>query len=265
MKLNKETLYVTGTKILSFIEHYAKQIISLILIIVVVFSIKGCAEKARENEALRELSVINDSSLNRTIINWKDKYGNEHARVEQLFVEKKLLNNKVDSIAGVLKIKPKQVTAFSKTGETIDIKGKLHVEPVYRDTSKAHNLSDVYATNNIDTNKIGYNFSWADAWVNVKGNIGITDSINITGTDTLKRTDYWKRKWFLGSKHYYTDFSNSNPHIKVTGFNGVELYKKNKNWSVGIDASIGYPLNSFNLNKPTLFIGIGVQKTIFRF
>lgn len=37
---------------------------------------------------------------------------------------------------------------------------------------------------------------------------------------------YWKRKWFLGKKHYFSEITSPNPHVKIPKFLELKVGKK---------------------------------------
>lgn len=241
------------TSLLNFLKKYWLQVLLLIVIAIMVGSIKSCNDKVQEIKELK--AHPGDSLANSKIKEWQDKYNLLHIQTENIQSQYAFGKYK-DSIGGLLNIKPRQIQAASKTGSILAVNEKLRV-----DTAVVTNL---LANGGSDTIK-NYNFSWRDAWMQVAGQIGDKDSIHITGTDTLSRVDYWKRKWFLGAKHYYTDLNNSNPHIKAVGYKGIEFRQKEKKWSVGLSLQYGYPLNNIQFTKPVTSIGISLQYSIFKF
>lgn len=184
---------------------------------------------------------------------WKDKYNNEHYKLERLQVDKSVLQVHADSLAKLLKIKPKQVQSYThiKSGVSLDqkLKSEIKYDTIWEDGFKT---------------VIEYRpFSYNDKWIDIKGDIGKSDSIHIKGTDTLTKVNYWKRKWFLGTKHYYSDFSNSNPYIKIEGLKQVEVKQTKSRWGIGpsiqMSARLGTPIEFI----PT--IGLSLQYNLIRF
>jgi len=121
-----------------------------------------------------------------------------------------------------------EIVIYTKTEEETKKVGKELAKIL------SEKLKTIYKT---DTIKIGEksqvinytDFTFKDNWIDIRGNVGKNDSIYIKGSDTLIRVDYVKRKWLLGRKRYYTDFSNKNPYIHIKGLKEVELVRKREN------------------------------------
>lgn len=190
---------------------------------------------------------------------WKDKNDELHATVEAVKLEKKQLKHEVDSITNLIKIKQRQITGFSKTSNEIVVSVQPHITDTFFVQKECKGDSVKVAE--------GYSFAWKDEWMDISGKIGTgNDSIYIAGTDTISKTEYWKRSWFLGAKKNYIDIHNSNKHIKTKGYSGVQFIGRNKPYSVGIGVQVGYPVNQpIDFKKPTVSVGIAIQKTLFRF
>lgn len=238
-----------------FIKSYWIFILVLILGIFLFFNVK----KTSENKPVNVHQEYSDTLEASVLKYWIDQYNREHTSAEYAVLENGRLKKSVDSISSLLSIKAKQVKAFSQIVSAISLDGKLDVDSTTQ-------IILCPEDDSITTVK-ELAFSWKDHWMNVAGTIGNgADSIHVSGTDTLSRVDYWKRKWFLGAKHYYTDISNSNPHIHTTGYRGMEFKPAKYNWSIGLGAQVGYPVNQpIILNKPVISLGISVQRTIIRF
>lgn len=182
---------------------------------------------------------------------WMDKYNNEHLALESIKVKDVVMQLYADSLAHLLNITAKQVQAISNIKTSMEFKNKLKVDTVYIDSTHQYQT-----------------FVWNDKWISIKGDIGNTDSILITGTDTLTKVDYWKRKWLLGAKHYYVDISNENPYIKLTGLKSVEIQSKKKTrLGIGPYIGIGYNINGTNVidfKKPQVSFGIGINYQLIK-
>jgi hypothetical protein len=275
MKLNKETFFTFTNNSISFIEYHWKAIVNItigLLCLFLIFAIKGCEKKNQLINDLKKVSVYSDSIANSKITVWKDKYGKEHDRAENLVVLSAAFAQDLDSISRLLKVRPHAITATNKSGFNFNLDEKMHVDTMYEWSAPPmpdHSGNSIWTPVNSPQEDavIGsINFSWSDNWTKINGSIGDgKDSIHITGTDTLKRTDYWKRKWLLGKKVYYSDFTNSNPHVQLAGYKGMQFADNSKKWSMGITAIIGYPTTGIDLKKPSIYFGIGVQRTLFKF
>lgn len=233
--LIKTKKYLTYDRILLF---------GIILLILLV----STCNKRKRNEALKgeqESAQI-----------WSDMFGNEHAKVKQLTQEKEDMKRQVDSIAEVLKIKPKTITKYVKAKAKIDttVKGSPGEVIIYDtiwaddgsfriDTVKEKTLDFV------DTSKVP-----SPLEIHAKG-----DSLSVKVDIDLSVVDYYKRTRVLGlrigKKVHYTDIGTNNPYVK---FNGAESYKKVEKPPLKLRTGFGLGL-SFNpiTGKVTPGITIG--------
>lgn len=210
---------------------------------------------------LHKLSAWTDSVSNSKIKTWTDKYGAEHARAENLAVHDAAMADYADSVAKLLKVKPSQIYAISNLEGNTAINATPTIDST--ETTKVPCGTDTIKVTE------AFDFHYTDAWTHIIGRVGLgaVNNIQVDMTDTLKRTDYWDRKWFLGSKTYYSDLTNSNPHDHITGYKGVQLAGETENakqWSVGPAIGVGYgPGSAFN--KPSFWFGVSVQYSLFKF
>lgn len=228
----------------------------LLIIGVIIFGLllqfKGCQKEVEKKDAILSLQKIEDKRLDLTsITEWKDKYNNTHKELAKIKVEKAVLQIYADSIANILNVKSKQIEEITQVKTDIAINKPLsiqkRIDTIYRD-------SIIY---------VPYDeFIYKDKWIDIKGDIGKTNSIEINAQDTLTKVDYWKRKWFLGNKTYYSDFSNTNPYVNISGLKQVELDVRTKRWSIGPYIGVGYDINE---SKPELNVGIGIQYGVLQF
>lgn len=231
-------------------NNYGKIAIITIAIVVLLTFPWNCDNK----DIATQSKQVSDKKIDLSQVQvWKDKYNNEHYKLERLQVDKSVLQAQTDSLAKLLKIKSKQIQSFTniKSGIVIDKKVDYSVkhDTVWKDGKQII---------------IEYRpFSYKDKWIDIKGDLGKNDSIHIKGTDTLTKTDYWKRKWFLGKKHYYSDFSNQNPYIKIQGLKQVEVKSTTSRWSIGpsfqLSARLGTPIQIV----PS--IGVSLQYNLIKF
>lgn len=181
----------------------AKEYFIIILVILVsLLAFKSC----QQNKLEKQLSDYQERLDNQwdSTRHYKDKYGKEHAVAERILVEKYALQNELKWLSKELGIKPKQIKGTTKIVNEIDT--FFSIDSFY---------SDRYIT------------------------IVKTDStVKLKLTDTLQVTDYWKRKWFLGSRKYYVDIKNSNPYVKTTSILAREI--KVKKPTILIGPSINY-------------------------
>lgn len=261
-----------NVKVKSFFKTYWQMILIIILAIIVISQIDSCRKNKQTINALKTKLDFNDSSSYSQIKVWKDKYGKEHSKAESEVVTSAAMKVYADSVSKLLNIKSSQVTLMSKTISKLSLNAKLKVDTLLVfdnkpiDTTWSYRIdSAVYIVDTtsplMDAISI-YNFHFDDYWMQVRGSIGGgRDSIHITGTDTLSRVDYKKRKWFLGPTHYYVDFSNSNPYIKTTGYKGVSVKPDVYHWSIGPALGVGY----YDFTSPKIWVGFTIQRSLIRF
>lgn len=213
----------------------------LIIVLILLNTCNRIKTKVIVDQAITQSDKVERKQIDLQDVKiWKDKYNNEHLKLEVIKVQKIVMEHYADSLARLLKIKPKQIQSVANVKSSVELKEKLVVDTVYVDSTKS------YST-----------FKWSDKWISIKGDIGNTDSISIVGIDTLTKIDYWKRNWILGKKRYYTDISNQNPHIKLTGFKSVEVIGK-KEKRLGIGPYIGLQFNGTTIS-PSLGVALSYQ------
>jgi uncharacterized protein YoxC len=227
-----------------FIEYYWKAVfVAMIFSMLIILFIKSCKHT-------KETSPVTTEITGGKVEQWNDENKNLHAKVQILMQDNISKIKEIDSLRKIIKIKPKQVIAYSSTAGEFTIDAKPSVTRLDWDTIPTYKFD---LQENSDTH------IWGTTGTN-------NDSIHAVITDTLKQLTYWKRAWFLGSKNYYEDITNTNKNIKVYGYKGTQLIKKEKQWSIGIDLQIGYPFNQpINFRKPVISAGISIQKPIIRF
>lgn len=77
---------------------------------------------------------------------------------------------------------------------------------------------------------IALNWSYEDKWSKFELKQFTPDSANFKYT-TIVPLDgvlYWKRTWFLGKKHYFSEITSENPHIKINKFLNIKIEGKRK-------------------------------------
>lgn len=172
-------------------KNYIIIIISAVLVF--LLAIRGC-EQERHLKSYISTAELLKKTAEDTAKKYRDLYGNEHAYAQKLIVDKLYLQNEIESLSKRLKVKPKNINGFT----TVTSKGeiKVVVDTFYRD---------------------------ADVIISLK-----RDTLNMTLNDTLVITDYWKRKWFLGKKHYYIDIYNTNRYITLDKIVAREIKGRRK-------------------------------------
>jgi hypothetical protein len=255
--MNKGTGYIALNNSLCFIETYWKNILLIVAAAYVLFSWKSCHDKNQLIADLKQEFSFSDSLSNSKIKTWVDKYGQEHNQVQNVLLQKEAVKKDLDSVTKLLNIKAKQVTSITRSKFQIEVHEKPTTDSVVEIVPCPEGDSISIVTERY--------FTWSDAWMSVSGRLGNSiDSVHVIGIDTLSIVNYWKRKWLLGPKHYYVDINNSNDHIKLTEYKGVQFREKEKKWSVGPYVGVGVPL-SFKDPQFKINIGISVQYSLFRF
>jgi hypothetical protein len=240
------------------LQKHWKWILIIVLLLIVIFSIKSCNENKQRVKELEIASHFNDSLSNSQIKQWKDENDQLHYQVDNLFVDQFALQDQLDSVSKLLNIKSKQIQSISYTGTELSLDAKPKVDTSFKKIP-CDGQDSLYVASAFD-------LSYRDPWIKVWGTLnGTNDSIHVEGTDTLKRVDYWKRSWFLGAKHYYSDITNTNTHIKLIGYKGAEIRPKERKWVVAVGGGVGYPSNSIQFKQPVTFFGVFVGYSIFNF
>ncbi len=91
--------------------------------------------------------------------------------------------------------------------------------------------SEVYIDKKGDSIKfVAHNFNYEDKWANFQLKQYSPDS-TIFKYDVYVPLDgvlYWKRVWFLGKKHYFTEVTSENPYIKINKLLNLKITGKRK-------------------------------------
>lgn len=258
MILNSIKIIAGSKKILRFIAKNWKGILIVLLLIFIAILLKKFDDNVTELKSEKEQRLFESDNYKSNLIHWVDSYNQLHVKARNLYVQKLSASKSVDSIAKLLKIKVKNIEGISKTDLAVDLNVKPKVEIKYVKVPCEENDSLEIVEK--------YDIHWSDDYMSVSGTIGGgDDSIHVSGIDTLSRVDYTKRSWFLGKKKHYVDFNNKNPHIKVTGYKGIEVAGKEKKWGIGLSVQYGYQLNNIQFNKPTVSVGISLQRILIKF
>ena len=178
--------------------------LTLILVIgVFLLAMKGCYMQKAKNKIVEDFNTLSLSSA-LEIKHWKDETGKAHATAKNILIDKLVLEQENVELARLLKIKPKQ------------IQGKTVYVTV---TDLIVKFDTVYKDNYIEIKKT-------------------KDSLKISMRDTFTKTEYWKRKWFLAPKQYYTDISNVSPYVKVEKITMMTAKKRVPAFIIGPAISI---------------------------
>jgi hypothetical protein len=247
-------------KVLSYAGKNWKNIALILSVVIAFFSVRGCNDRGQRIKDLKAAQSYNKAAYNSELKKWKDQNNELHVEADNLLVEHFAVLADLDSISHLLSIKPKQVVSYSKTAVEIVANGKPIVDSTVKKVS-------VEGSDSIDI-VTQYDFSWfnRDSTLHAWGTVGNgNDSVHVWGIDSLSRTDFWKRKWFLGAKQYYSDFHHSNNDIKTVGYTGTQIREKEKRWIVAIGGGFGYPFGNIQFKRPVSFFGVFTGYTLFHY
>lgn len=202
------------------------------LIAFIVVCMKTCNDRKLQLSSLS--NQINEANYQSKI--WKDKYGKEHITVQQISLLKEDIKRKFDSVGRLLKIKPKQIITVTEGQTQFVFQKELRIDTVWSGDSILSKILE-----------------FEDNYIKVKASFFEEDgNIEVSGSDTLKYVEYWKRRWFLGEKRYYIDLTNKSPYIKFTGLKSYTLNKAKPKFLIAPSVGLGYLING----KVLPYIGV---------
>jgi hypothetical protein len=224
--------------ILTFLR---KQIILIAAILVAIFSFYGKCQSDRKAMQVTDLLHASTDSGKR----WIDAYNREHLSKLVLVGERnqmsQLHRSQIDSMAKVLKIKPKQVSGLTTTG--VAVSGSVG--------AATHVIKVIDTVEGLPIGWEGNYFEYSDDYTSMTGyidiahkdtcrnEIGEVDTCSVPGSVIIfynidvpiKQVVYWRRKHsFLGVFRYgrkvtTMDVSSSNPNVKITNFESLQIKK----------------------------------------
>jgi hypothetical protein len=173
-----------------------------------------------------------------------------------------------DSIAKIYKTKPRLI----KEIVVASTKSESDIPPVGEpEWTIAKNDSDYFSTGNVvgtkfDTTSIflsnklikrgNVKQKFENSYYTADVQIGDSSYMHLVGYDTT--TLIWKRV----KQELQLDISHANPDVKIIGLAGYRIPdKKPKRWGIGAQIGMGYSIGF----KPSIYIGVGLQRTIIRF
>lgn len=187
------------------IKKYAPWALLFITILVFLY-LDSCSRQ----KANRELAAAKGEATY-----WKDQFGNEHVRLSETILALKDMRKEVDSIAKVLKIKPKTITRYIKTNLGIDTVLVGTVDTVYQKDTITKKVDTLYELDYRDSNFISVHARVPTKPQYIK--IGVNADLAIT--------DFYKRRKILGlrigKKDGYTDIGTNNPYIKISNAESI--------------------------------------------
>lgn len=188
-----------------------------------------------------------------SIAYWRDQFNREHAKTSQIEITDKSqlpasMQGEYDSLLKLYRLKDKNLQEYTKA--LIEARG--HVD------ARLIAIHDTFNSNSTDTIVGDLAFDYRDRYMDMSGVVE-ADSVHINYAveAPITVTQYWKRKWFLGSKQYFIDGYSDNPNVHISNLHEVRIKEKvPSRWGVG-------PMVGWNLfdNKP--FLGVGVFYRVF--
>lgn len=207
-----------------------------ILLLVLALSVKSCKDNKQTKEELQQYfknqPIVDESKLLSQQDSILDDNGRLHLLLAEIELSKENFKVEKEREIAVLKLKLKQVKQFTKVvTETV-----IQKEVVW-DT--------VFTYQGIKTQ-----YKYEDPYLS----ISLDDTLTVSLRDTLRHTQYWKRRNIFSPKVYYTDIFNTNPYTHVRlSYTLVQQVKQHK---ILIGPSIGL---GYNLLKGTLVPQIGIS------
>jgi hypothetical protein len=263
--INKALLWIEGP-LWKFVKRWGMPIIVAIAIFLLYKVYRDNGNLKQELKDQETVYAFEKKGLDNSVKHWKDKYGNEHAVVEKLQASNLKQSKYIDSLAEVLELKSKNITGVTVVRTDSKLDDTLTKEIIYVDTCFDKD-------GNVVTYPTKQDFEYEDKWTKIWGTVSDKyDSIHYRTRDTMTIVDYWQRNKIFGLRigkiKYYVDFANQNPHNTVTGAKKIELKKATPKWSIGPSVQVGYqilPLQKIDWKKPSVSIGITIQRNVIRF
>lgn len=172
----------------------------LALMLGLFFSIKSCRNERTKRKYLETSLAFERDSFSTYFEIWKDRNSLTHYTTESVQLDRDRLNEYIKELEEKLNVKPKQIEGKDR----IVTETKIQKELVYVDKDSTWRYKDNYI----------------DVLVTEDSSF---KTFTLDSKDTLVRTTYWKRKWLLSDKKYYTDISNTNPYNKTTSIISLQL------------------------------------------
>lgn len=238
--ISKAKLYLTSDRLLLF------------AIILVLLFVATCHRKKKDPQTI----------VTPEAVNWRDKYNNEHAKVVLLSLEKGEMSKKVDSLAKILKIKPKQVTKYVKADVKIDTIVTARLDTITKTDTITGKVDTLYSLNFMDSSTFEKNKKFIEIQATVPSN---PQKIRIAVWADIVVADYWERKKILGMsigrKVYYTDIGTDNPYIQITNAQSARSKDQPRlRLKTGLGVGVNYDPFTHRLS-PGIQLGIYLIRT----
>lgn len=180
------------------------------------FLYKCADDRAERNEGYRELNKVEHQAA----VQFKDEANRWHSRAEQAYISSKTIEDN---------------PAFQKMlSEFQDIKKNLKnttsIQTLSTESSYKYNLHLKDTTIKIcDTIRVIRSARYHDQWIDINALVDGNDlRPEIIIRDSLTCVGYWKRKWILSRKKYYSEIISQNPHTRITYNRSLIITKKRK-------------------------------------
>jgi hypothetical protein len=247
--------------ILSYISNNSRFIINIsvvILILVLLFSLKQCANNINTLEEYKKTLSLKDQQIQY----WKDSAGRSHAKVQEIVASEEVIRTvykkELDSIAHILDIKAKQIKEYISviTNSKGNGSGTLIIhDTVTKQTSDSVLIHDT----------TGYSLKVYDGYLNFNADINknLTYTYQYSFIDSLGITKYYKKRGLFGlKKDYYVDVFSSNKNTTITGLKQFRIsdIQKPKPFSLTVGAGASFINGAI---RPTISATLGI--TIIRF
>lgn len=203
---------------LSFIlKHWKESAIVLLIILLstgygVLTHYKNRYEEEKSNkENLIKLTSGKDLIIKR----YQNKNDNLVVRAQQLEFENKTIKTLAEE--GQLTWL-KEFEGLKKNMKNLESAYKLQAKATDSVKAKLEELEGYYINDDGDTVLYkGMKFNFQDKFTTLKARQISPDSISVTYNIEvpLAGAVFWKRKWFLGKKQYYSEMSSENPNVVI--------------------------------------------------
>ena len=182
--------------------------------IVAFFGVRGCMKERKENKSIAKISDI--ATYDSTSY-YRDLYNTEHATAEvasgDLQAVRIIYARQIDSVCKMARIARKQLIAMENV--TANISGQV-ITNVVRDT--VHDTINGHGFKRIEQR-----FDYQDAYLQLKGLIDTEIHITYMMEVPISINTYWKRRWFLGKKHYRIDGYSTNNNVHLIGLTKIQI------------------------------------------
>ena len=185
---------------------------------------RGCkhkdADRAAKEAAKKETSVIADINKHRfdSVQYYRDQFDQEHAQKALILGDEAAIKifykKKEDSLCTVLHLRNAQLKDM--TDVVSQVNGSF--------TTGTQTVGEQDIISGKPAGWKGYMFQYKDDYMQETGFVdSVTTEVHYQLTIPVSITTFWKRKWFLGKKHYFIDGFSTNKNVHITGLSGVSI------------------------------------------